>query len=685
MSNAPNDSSVSSDPHPTARGIRWWLFQFVNVGLFFVVGISLIVLLGVAQRVGWISSGSVATSTEAGADDQIYTCPMHPQVRQTGPGKCFICGMTLVPAATSGADLDELAVTIEPAQRRLANIETAEVTREFVTTTIRTIGAIEIDESRQATIASYINGRVERLFADYTGVEVEEGDHLAEVYSPQLYSAQVEYLEAKNTLSKTGGSTLAAVREAQTKLVENSRQRLVELGMTKTQLDELDATGEAKSRLTIYSPIGGTVIEKLAEEGKYISTGEPIYRIANLSTVWLMLELYPEDASRIRFGQLVIAELTSLPGKTLNGRVAFVDPRVDKQTRTVGVRVEFRNENGELRPGDYAHATIEIPIGPQGQVFDAELADKWISPMHPQVIRDEPGDCPICGMALVPTTRYGYSNEPVEEVESVTIPRSALLMAGTHSVVYVETEPGRFEIRPVKLGPILRDRAVVTEGVTPGEHVATSGNFLIDSQMQLAGKPSLIDPTRAIARVRNTPLEFDEFHITKLEGEAGKQIEDLYGAYFQIQQAFADDKTPSEEPVAEIERLTQELLATDALPDGAAEQLGLIKENIPHLHHLSLAEARVKFKLISHSIVKLSTMLRGSTASEPFHQFFCPMVKQGAGDWLQASDKIANPYFGSEMPRCGDLVRTISPDGTEGDASDSSAHDEANDKHEENK
>ncbi len=140
-----------------------------------------------------------------------------------------------------------------------------------------------------------------------------------------------------------------------------------------------------------------------------MKAGDPIYRIADLSTVWLMLELYPEDASRIRFGQRVQAELQSLPGSTFEGRVAFIDPTVNEQQRTVGVRVEFLNDDGRLRPGDYATASIFLPIGQQGEVYDADLAGSWISPMHPQIIRDEPGDCPICGMDLVPTSRYGYT------------------------------------------------------------------------------------------------------------------------------------------------------------------------------------------------------------------------------------------------------------------------------------
>src|SRR5690606_20875429 len=290
----------------------------------------------------------------------------------------------------------------------------------------------------------------------------------------------------------------------------NSRQRLVELGMTAEQITELETSNEAKSRLTIYAPVGGTVIEKMAMEGKYVSAGEPIYRIADLSTVWLMLELYPEDASRIRFGQRVEARLPSLPGETFEGRVAFIDPTVNERQRTVGVRVEFLNEDGRLRPGDYATANIFLPIGEQGEVYDADLAGRWISPMHPQIIRDEPGECPICGMDLVPTSQYGYTEKPVAQPESLYVPRSAVLMAGANSVVYVETEPGRFEIRPVTVGPILQDRVVILSGLREGEQVATSGNFLIDSQMQLAGNPSLIDPTRAVAaqQQRKGPLEF---------------------------------------------------------------------------------------------------------------------------------------------------------------------------------
>lgn len=669
---APSDSPKASDssaaaPHPQARSIVWWLSRLTGVGLFLAAGVLLITLLGVAQRVGWLQESGIHEPPAAEAGQQTtFTCPMHPQIRQPTAGRCPICGMALVPATSTGADLDRLAVTIEPAQRRLANIQTAKVTKQPISTAIQTIGAIQIDESRQSTIAAYIDGRVERLFADYTGVKVEKGDHLAVVYSPQLFSAQVEYVEARRTLKSMSGAALEVVRETQQKLATNSRQKLVELGMTEEQIGQLESTAKPQSRLTIYAPIGGTVIEKLAEEGKYISAGEPIYRIANLSTVWLMLELYPEDASRIRFGQVVRAELGSLPGKTLIGRVAFIDPTVSKTNRTVGVRVEFKNDNGRLRPGDYAKATIEIPLGSQGEVFDKELAGRWISPMHPQVIRDKPGDCPICGMKLVPTSRYGYTDEPVPQTASVVVPRSALLMAGDHSVVYVETDPGRFELRNVTLGPILKTQAVVLSGVTPGEKVATSGNFLIDSQMQLAGNPSLIDPMKFEAGTKQDdhkePLQFESIKIERVVGPAGEKLERFYAAYFDIQRELAADKQPGESPVKSLIALSSELAANDNLPKEARQELGSVKKQADHLHHLPIDKARQNFKAISQAVVTLSTQVRGEQATRPFQQFFCPMVKQGAGDWLQADEQLRNPYFGSEMLRCGELVRTIPPE-----------------------
>jgi membrane fusion protein, copper/silver efflux system len=244
----------------------------------------------------------------------------------------------------------------------------------------------------------------------------------------------------------------------------------------------------------------------------------------------------------------------------------------------------------------------------------------------------------------------------------LVVPRSAVLMAGDNSVVYVETEPGRFELRPVKLGPLARDTAVILEGVKEGEAVATSGNFLIDSQMQLSGKPSLIDPTRMVARTATVdgPLEL-AVDVQPLPGEPGQQLEQLYAAYLAIQQTLAADEKLNEAQVTPLVSTADSLLQDEKVPEAARQQMQTIRENALHLHHLEIKAAREHFRPISHAVLQLAALYRGESAEQPLIHFFCPMVKGGGGDWLQNDRPLANPYYGSEMLRCGEEVRVLPP------------------------
>jgi Cu(I)/Ag(I) efflux system membrane fusion protein len=248
----------------------------------------------------------------------------------------------------------------------------------------------------------------------------------------------------------------------------------------------------------------------------------------------------------------------------------------------------------------------------------------------------------------------------------LVVPRDAVLMAGQNSVVYVETEPGRFEIRPVQLGAVTGRAAVILSGVKEGEQVATSGNFLIDSQMQLAGRPSLIDPTRAIAKSeqpKSGPLRAETIDVQPLPGPAGEQLEALYRAYADVQAQLAADQPVTEPQALAVSQAAADLLQAEDLPADVREHAQAISDNAEHLHHLAIPAAREHFRTISRHITQLAFAYRGEQAAAPLLHFYCPMVKDGGADWLQTGGELRNPYFGASMLRCGELVHTLPPRG----------------------
>lgn len=449
-----------------------------------------------------------STSTEhqhGNEESSSYICPMHPEIKSDKPGSCSICGMHLVPVEKEEAKESEKknekeeALFIRKASRRLAGIETEIVVSKPAFQTIKAVGSISFDEGRVSTITAYVDGRIEKLYANYTGVEVKKGEHLAEFYSPNLYSAQVEYLQAEKALGKMKSSKLPSMRNSQMQLLKGAEVKLQELGMAKEQIRTLKESKKANSRLTLNSTVTGTVIQKNAVEGTYVKTGQVIYKVADLSTVWLLLDLFPEETRYLKFGLKVHARIRSAPDKTFMGRISFIDPIVDSKTKTVRVRVEIPNKEDLLKPGDYADAEIQVAVDSKGKhaiTYDPDLAGKYISPMHPQIIKSKEGPCSICGMKMVPASNYGYTDDKSKIENSITVPRDAVLSIGDKSVVFVEDSEDYFLLREIIAGELTsNNRIIVLSGLQEGDRVASSGAFLIDSQMQLSGKTSLMQVT----------------------------------------------------------------------------------------------------------------------------------------------------------------------------------------------
>jgi Cu(I)/Ag(I) efflux system membrane fusion protein len=406
--------------------------------------------------------------------------------------------MKLVPTKSGGGPADGRSVTISTADRRLIGIKSAPAKRALAERKVRGVGVLEVDERRRTRIPADVGGRVESLFVNFAGQKVRSGEALVKLYAPDLFAAQTELLTLKKTRrsSSSGRFTLTNVRD---ELIGAARQRLAELGMTSEQIAELEHRGTADTRSLIVSPQSGTVTKMLAREGQYVKAGELVCEVADLSNVWLLTELFPEDATQVRYGQLVEARVTSLPGVILTGRVSYIDPMVNPKTKSVKVRIDIANPDGQLRPGDEARVEMLVPAGVTSKLYDEQLAGKWICPEHPEEIRSTAETCPRSGKALVRASEFGYVGAADEIEQPIVVPREAVLMAGEQSVVYVETEPGRFELRQVTLGAKLANEIVVLAGLEEQEQVAVGGNFLIDSQMQLVGNPSLIDVSRAAA------------------------------------------------------------------------------------------------------------------------------------------------------------------------------------------
>lgn len=651
------DPAQPSTPAPRPARGGWLIRLGVQSAACLAVGALLLTMLGVAQRTGWITAGSAGMSSGSGASgktDGRYICPMMCTPPSTEPGRCPVCAMELVEASSGGGG-DGVSVTIDPSARRMIGIRTAMSKLGPVHRTIRTIGSIDYDQSRISTISAYVDGRLEKMFADYIGFRVQRGDDLALIYSPQLYSAQTEYIAGLS-----GGSLARLAGDDSGDLLQLARENLSELGMTDQQIDLLSQTRKAQSRIRIASPQSGTVIDKAAVEGDYVETGQKLFRIADLSSVWLMLDLFPEEAAAVRFGQQVEAEIQSMPGEVFTGRVAFIDPTVSAETRSVRVRVEILNFDGKLRPGDYATARITVPAVPRDMVYDPALAGKYIGPTHPQVIRDQAGKCPLCGKELIPTAELGYATEPLPEDQVVTVPRNAVLMAGSNSVLYVESQPGRFEIRRVAVGALTDDHAVILKGLNVGETVATDGNFLIDSQMQLAGNPSLLDPSRA-ATYAPGPLDLDHAVPVLLAQQPGAEFDRAYAAYFEIQAALASDTTvPPTSMNTLIDSLAQ-LKAIPEVPDPAQRHLDRAWQQAQRLDG-SLETVRMAFREISHAMLRAASHARGPLTAQQLTHFHCPMVPGGGGDWMQPGGQVTNPYWGAEMLRCGEAVRDMAVD-----------------------
>ncbi len=483
--------------------------------------------LGMAAAAGYLagqrradsaaSPGAPAPEPAKQAGPTRWTCSMHPQINLPNPGKCPICFMDLIPLASDGDDEGgPRRLKMSEASMALASIQTTPVERKTVTRVVRMVGKVDYDETRLVDSTAWISGRLDRMYVDYTGVAVRKGDHLFQIYSPQLVVGQDELLLALRAYQQ---STERAREEARKNLTL-AEEKLRLWGLLDEQIEEIKRRGKASDHITIYAPAGGVVIRKHCKEGAYVQTGTPVYTIADLKLVWVYLDAYESDLAWLRYGQEVEFTTESYPGVIFTGRIAFIDPVLDEKTRTVKVRVNVPNDDLRLKPGMFVRATVRSRLASEGRVLDAKLAGKLMCPMHPEIVKDRPpgaaaaGEtthgsedhrdhgqaeqptCDLCGMDLVPAEEMGFIASEDQGEAPLVIPASAPLITGKRAVVYVKLPDRRqptFEGREVVLGHRAGDYYIVRDGLREGEEVVTHGSFKIDSALQIKASPSMMN------------------------------------------------------------------------------------------------------------------------------------------------------------------------------------------------
>ncbi|WP_194756398.1 efflux RND transporter periplasmic adaptor subunit [Aliidiomarina indica] len=547
------------------------------------------------------------------AQAQEYTCSMHPSFRSTDPNeRCPICGMELIPVAAGGSDDEFVRIEFTGRSLALLGLQTEPVQQGTAHHEIRLTGQIDFDERALTSISAWTGGRIERLYVNYSGAQVETNAPLVELYSPDLFVAQQELLQAYRQSRQQAPEFL---RDSQAMTLRAARERLRLLGLSQTQIDQIIERGEARDRVTIRAPSSGLVVTRNVSQGDYVNTGDILLELADSRQLWALFEVFERDLGSIQVGQSLEFTLGS-QSSALSGDVVSIAPRIDAERRTRTVRVAINQTEAGLVAGAFTRATVKIEV--------------------PDVL---------------------------------TIPKSAPLITGKRALVYVQTEAqgGEFEARTVELGRRLGDRYEVLSGLSAGEMIVSRGAFRIDSELQLRGRPSMMAPEGGGAtghehhgheidagnghahdshETHASPTDMSE----QVSFDAELHVEDVFQAYHHMWEALHSDDLGAWQNAAEA--FYGEVAAVQ-WSSSLNEVQDLLEQGMGHAHHVTrIATARDHF--FDHSRGMIALAQAGYHQGE-LHLMFCPMARRGQGAfWLQQDDSLLNPYFGAQMLRCGD-------------------------------
>lgn len=585
--------------------------------------IIVISTLIIGLLLGWLIFGGVGNNNTSENlaehshvdEETIWTCSMHPQIRQNEPGACPICGMDLIPLEDEQNEgIDPNAISMSATAMQLANVQTAVVGTMNQAKEVRLNGKIQEDERLVFSQSSHVPGRIENLKVNFTGDYVRKGQVIASVYSPELVTAQEELYEARK------------VMDTQPQLFNAAKEKLKTWKLTNSQIEQILQSGVSTTTFDIQADVSGYVTEKLVNPGDYVQRGQPIYEIADLSRVWVLFDVYESDMGWVKKGDKVEYTVSSIPGETFTGTISFLDPIINPTTRVAKARVATTNSGLKLKPEMFVSGIVQ-----------AELK---------------------------------------KSTDAVVVPKSAVMWTGQRSVVYVKSVSDQglnFQLREVTLGPSLGDSYVIGEGLEIGEEIAIHGTFSIDAAAQLAGKPSMMSPDAGSSESEHNHGAMDMSptyeSIAAVERVSGinstfkAQLTKVYDAYLKMNSAFVD--SDAKQVASEAKEVIKALKLVDmALLKGDAhmkwmDQLEVLNSTISAISKTDDIEkqrhAYIQFNLAFYESIKMF----GLDNTTAYFQY-CPMANDDKGAyWLSSKKDILNPYFGDAMLTCGETKETI--------------------------
>ena len=582
-----------------------------------IIAVSTLII---GMALGWLLFGGKSSNDHKHelvqeSKNQVWTCSMHPSVRQSEPGKCPICGMELIPLDTDQSNKNPLEIKMSSAAMKLANIQTSVIEKQRSVKEIRLNGKVQTDEQNIFTQTSHISGRIEKLMVSTTGEYVRKGQVIAHIYSPELVTAQEELFEAYK------------IRETQPGLYNASREKLKNWKLTEKEIDAIIERGKASEQFPISADISGVVTKKSVNLGDYVKQGSSLYEIADLTQLWILFDVYESEIPWVKVGDQVAYAVQSLPGQSFTGKISFIDPVINPRTRVAKARISVRNTNSKLKPEMFVSGVIKRPL--------------------------------------------------IKGETSINVPNSAVMWTGKRSVVYVKTSSDvgiAFVMREVTLGPSLGDRYVIKEGLNEGEEIATYGTFSIDAAAQLAGKPSMMSPeggavmtghNHGSATSTNMDHSSHEIPVKQIliSKDAKKALFTLFESYLRLKDALVNDEF--ENSVVEAKKLKETLDGISmSLFEGDAHNLWMhesmpLKALIEEIARAKTIDATRKlFKPFSMHMINIAKAF--DPMEKPLFIQHCPMADDFKGaDWLSKEDNIMNPYYGASMLTCGEVTDTI--------------------------